>query len=586
LFLGIHTATFAQTEGVSNDDMRVTSSYSVLPDSSYTFEEILADKKLPFVANDSLRPFKPPVYWLRIIIANPNHFAGQYNLAADPAITNTFYYFDANTQKWLSQVTGLTIAGRKDENAYYAEHLVMRPQAADTVYVKMDVSALKKFNRSIKPGIEINEQALTDRQEHIIWGGWLVSMSVICFFFLSNLYLYFSFKDKSVLFYLTAQVGAMVYITGSRNFFPLKIFAIRLSSHGEVESYDFNNLMVHLGVLLIIYGFIQLTRSYLNTKKYLPKADVILQFGLYAYLALCVILAVINIYWACIESSTLPYDNAFVFMLVAVVVITCVAGYRRRLRAAGPFLLANLLPLTLITVITVFQIFVTMDTDSDLWLPNIAVVSDAVVFSVALVARTKLIYNDLKGKELETQQLGFELREIGLRHSLIELENLKIISDIRNEKVRNELLQEKLEANQRELASTTLYMLQKNELLAALKAEIADLNKLYPGNKSQGLSGIKSILQSNLHLDDDWGKFKLHFEQVHPNFFENLQAKHPSLTKNEIRLYAYFHINLSTKEIATLLNIDPASVRRAKTRLLKKMGHNADQRAEDEPDDD
>ena len=40
----------------------------------------------------------------------------------------------------------------------------------------------------------------------------------------------------------------------------------------------------------------------------------------------------------------------------------------------------------------------------------------------------------------------------------------------------------------------------------------------------------------------------------------------------QVRLHAYFHINLSTKEIATLLNIDPASVRRAKTRLLKKMG--------------
>jgi len=61
------------------------------------------------------------------------------------------------------------------------------------------------------------------------------------------------------------------------------------------------------------------------------------------------------------------------------------------------------------------------------------------------------------------------------------------------------------------------------------------------------------------------------FEQVHPNFFKELQAKYPSLTKNELRLYSYFHINLGTKEIASLLNIDPASVSRAKTRLYKKM---------------
>lgn len=75
-------------------------------------------------------------------------------------------------------------------------------------------------------------------------------------------------------------------------------------------------------------------------------------------------------------------------------------------------------------------------------------------------------------------------------------------------------------------------------------------------------------------MDANWSTFKLHFEQVHPHFFEDLQASHPNLTKNEVRLYAYFHIKLSTKEIASLLNIDPASVRQAKSRLYKKMSVN------------
>ena len=58
---------------------------------------------------------------------------------------------------------------------------------------------------------------------------------------------------------------------------------------------------------------------------------------------------------------------------------------------------------------------------------------------------------------------------------------------------------------------------------------------------------------------------------MHPRFFEELQESYPALTKHELRLYSYFHIQLSTKEIAALLNIDPASVRRAKTRLFKKI---------------
>ena len=65
-------------------------------------------------------------------------------------------------------------------------------------------------------------------------------------------------------------------------------------------------------------------------------------------------------------------------------------------------------------------------------------------------------------------------------------------------------------------------------------------------------------------------------------FFKDLQANHPNLTKNEVRLYTYFHINISTKEIAALLNIAPASVRQAKSRLYKKMGINNDGKATDD----
>ena len=377
-----------------------------------------------------------------------------------------------------------------------------------------------------------------------------------------------------------------MYITSTREFFPLKVFTVRLFHGGEADFYSINSLLVHIGVSLIIYGFVQLTRSYLNTRKYLPRADTVLKYGLYIYLLSSLILIILNMTVVYLENYTLVGDNIYVFLVMSAVVVACIAGYRRRLRASGPFLLANILPLLIITIISLFQAFVSMQADDDLWLPNLGLVSNALVFSVALVARTKLIQNDLRDKELEAQQLGFELREIGLKHSLIELENQKISDNIQHEKIRNELLQQKLEANQRELASATLYMVQKNELLAKLKAEMEELNKLHPNNKQRSLSGVASLLQSNLYLDDDWAKFKLHFEQVHPHFFEDLRTKHPSLTKNETRLYAYFHINLSTKEIAALLNIDPASVRRAKTRLLKKMGRGDLLTREDEIEDD
>lgn len=54
-------------------------------------------------------------------------------------------------------------------------------------------------------------------------------------------------------------------------------------------------------------------------------------------------------------------------------------------------------------------------------------------------------------------------------------------------------------------------------------------------------------------------------------FQQSLRRKHPRLTSYDIRLCTYLRSNLSTKEIATLLNITPDSVKKAKHRLRKKL---------------
>lgn len=72
-------------------------------------------------------------------------------------------------------------------------------------------------------------------------------------------------------------------------------------------------------------------------------------------------------------------------------------------------------------------------------------------------------------------------------------------------------------------------------------------------------------------------KFKIDFDRSHPGFFERQKIQYDYLTNNEMWLLAYLHLKLSTREIAVLLNIDPASVRRAKTRLYKKMALSEDE---------
>lgn len=64
----------------------------------------------------------------------------------------------------------------------------------------------------------------------------------------------------------------------------------------------------------------------------------------------------------------------------------------------------------------------------------------------------------------------------------------------------------------------------------------------------------------------------LELESSNNHFQVQLKHKHPALTTYDIRLCTYLKSNLSTKEIALLLNITPDSVKKAKHRLRKKIG--------------
>lgn len=63
----------------------------------------------------------------------------------------------------------------------------------------------------------------------------------------------------------------------------------------------------------------------------------------------------------------------------------------------------------------------------------------------------------------------------------------------------------------------------------------------------------------------------LELEQSNRLFQTRLKTRCPNLTAYELRLCTYLKANLSTKEIATLLNITPDSVKKAKHRLRKKL---------------
>lgn len=141
-----------------------------------------------------------------------------------------------------------------------------------------------------------------------------------------------------------------------------------------------------------------------------------------------------------------------------------------------------------------------------------------------------------------------------------ELENSQELMTVRNEQLKQDI-----ENKNRELAISTMSIIKKNEFLNNIKEELKN------ANETKGVAPIIKIIDKNLNNTDDWKFFEEAFNNADKDFLKKVKAKHASLTPNDLRLCAYLRLNLSSKEIAPLLNISPKSVEVKRYRLRKKM---------------
>jgi len=155
-----------------------------------------------------------------------------------------------------------------------------------------------------------------------------------------------------------------------------------------------------------------------------------------------------------------------------------------------------------------------------------------------------------KEKLFEKTKKELELKELESSQKIIKLKNEKLRSDI--------------DSKNRELATSTMSIIKKNEFLNDIKSELKndDINSV---------SKVVKIIDENLNNTDDWKLFKEAFNNADKKFIKKVKSKHPDLTPNDLRLCAYLRLNLSSKEIAPLLNISHRSVEVKRYRLRKKM---------------
>ncbi len=135
-------------------------------------------------------------------------------------------------------------------------------------------------------------------------------------------------------------------------------------------------------------------------------------------------------------------------------------------------------------------------------------------------------------------------------------------------------MQSEIEHTNTELASVAMHLVQKGELLANIKDELIRLKKNSngDGHTNGDYKKLIHILGEENKMDKDWEHFAIHFDKVHSNFLKTVKAHHPTLSAHELKLCAYLVMNLSSKEIAQLMNISVRGVEISRYRLRKKFG--------------
>ncbi len=138
--------------------------------------------------------------------------------------------------------------------------------------------------------------------------------------------------------------------------------------------------------------------------------------------------------------------------------------------------------------------------------------------------------------------------------------------------LKSERLESELQHKNRELASSAMHLINKNEIMDHLKSEINQLLKEEDRQTvNKGLRRIGKIIEKNIAEDETWNQFEMHFDQVHGDFIKKLRSNYPGLTQQELKLSAFLRMNMSSKEIARLLNISVRGVEVSRYRLRKKL---------------
>ena len=163
------------------------------------------------------------------------------------------------------------------------------------------------------------------------------------------------------------------------------------------------------------------------------------------------------------------------------------------------------------------------------------------------------------------QKLKLQAEELKHQREILEME-LKAENELNVQEYEKHILELELQTKSSEVAGKSLSIAKQSEMIENIQS-ILDSEKDFNKLKSEIKKAIK-INEVNKH---EWEIFETNLNQIHNEFIINLSKKYPNLTPKDIKLCVYLKMNLSSKEIAPMMNISFRGVELHRYRLRKKL---------------
>lgn len=170
-----------------------------------------------------------------------------------------------------------------------------------------------------------------------------------------------------------------------------------------------------------------------------------------------------------------------------------------------------------------------------------------------------------------TEKLKLKEEELKHQKEIIQIE-LEAKNKLKLQEYEKHMLEMQIQSKASEVAGKSLSIAKQSEMIESIQ-KILDTETDLVQLKNK----VNKSIKINAINKKEWESFEKNIYQSHEEFVNRLTKKFPFLTSKDIKLSIYLKMNLSSKEIAPLMNISYRGVELHRYRLRKKLSLTADE---------